>query len=303
MIIAIVGPTGVGKSKLGILLAKKLHGEIINADAMQVYRGLDVGTAKVTKKEMDGVPHHLLDICDLTDSYSVYDYQRDCRMKIDEIMKRGHIPILVGGTGLYIKAALYDYQFTKEEDSVDYSMYDLETLREKIDAYHADVSYDSHNRRRMERLLYKLEHQLPIMETSQLHYNQVFFIGLTTERATLYQKIDERFDQMVPALLQEITPFFEQKLESRALQTAIGYKEFTDYFNHTKSLEEVISLCKKHSRNYAKRQYTWFKHQLPVTWFSVCYEDFQKTVWEVCQYLTKKMSSDVVSFDVPSKKV
>ena len=115
-VIVIVGPTGVGKTKLSIELAKKFNGEIINADSTQVYKGMDIATAKVTEVEMDGIPHHLLNIKDITEEYTVFDYQKDCRMKIEEIVSRGNIPIIVGGTGLYIKAALYDYKF--EEESV-----------------------------------------------------------------------------------------------------------------------------------------------------------------------------------------
>lgn len=288
VILVIVGPTAVGKTKLSIELSKIYNGEVVNADSTQVYKGLDIGTAKVTKEEKCGVVHHLFDIKEVNENYTVFDYQKDAREKIDEIKGRGHIPVFVGGTGFYLKAAFYDYQFLEEEseDSTKYQGLTDEELEEKIESYECGFSYDKHNRRRMIRLLARLERGwLPQDERFILQYPDVLFIGLTTDRDVLYERINERFDKMLVPLIDEVKPFILSGVESKALRTAIGYKEFYPFFENKKTLQEVVEDCKKNSRNYAKRQYTWFQNQMNVKWFSVDYEDFNKTVREVVEYI------------------
>ena len=159
MIICIVGPTAVGKTKLSVELAKIYNGEIINADSMQIYKGLDIGTAKVTKEEMQHIKHHLLSIKEVEEDYTVFDYQKDARKKIDEIKSKGKIPILVGGTGYYIKSALYDYEFNLEEkdNRSDYNDLSNEEINRRIDNYECGFIYDRDNRQRIIRLLNKLE--------------------------------------------------------------------------------------------------------------------------------------------------
>lgn len=286
MILAIVGPTAVGKTKMSVELAKIFRGEIINCDAMQIYKGLDVGTAKATKEEMQKIPHHLLSIKDVEEDYSVYDYQEDARRCIKEIQGRGKVPIFVGGTGLYLKAALYDYKLELKEDSSLESNYSDEELKRKIESYHVDVKVDYHNRRRMIRMLEKLEAgwQPQIIPPSLL-YSDVILIGLTTDREVLYQKIEERFDQMIVPLIDEVQPYYLKGIRTKALMTGIGYKELYSFFDHSKTLQEVILECKKNTRNYAKRQYTWFKNQMDVKWFEVNYEDFDQTIQEVVNYI------------------
>ena len=293
MILVIVGPTAVGKTKLSVELAKIYNGEIINADSTQVYKGLDVGTAKVTKEEMQHIPHHLFSFKELTEDYSVYDYQKDARACIEEIKSRGRIPILVGGTGFYIKAALYDYEFQKEAESEVnlYEGYSDEQLVQEIERYELGFIFDSHNRKRMIRLLTKLEQGwVPEEKNFALQYPDVLFLGLTTDREILYQKINDRFDKMVIPLIDEIKPFMIQQVSSSALKTAIGYKELYPFFEDKKTLHDVIEEIKKNTRNYAKRQYTWFQNQMQVTWFSVDYDNFEKTIDEVCVYVEKHLN-------------
>lgn len=288
MIICIVGPTAVGKTKLSVELAKRLHGEIINADSTQVYKGLDIGTCKVTEEEKEGIPHHLFDIVDVDYDYTVFDYQKDCRNKIEEIKRRGNVPILVGGTGLYLKAALYQYEFTDVE-AKDYSSISLETLQEKVLSLDPSCQIDFKNRRRVERTLAMLESsKKPSCKKDELYYPDTVFIGLTIDRAELYERINQREEKIFPALIKEARPYYENKIHSKALRTAIGYKELYDYFDRHCTKEEALATIQKKCRNYAKRQYTWFRHQMNVTWFETNYEDFQKTVEEIYQMIKKE---------------
>ena len=292
-LIAIVGPTGVGKTKLSIALAKHYDAEIINCDAMQVYKGMDIGTAKVTTEEMDGIPHHLLSFVPVTRNYTVFDYQKDGRQVIDEIRSRGKNIILVGGTGLYLKALLYRYEFhevPKIEHIEDLTLEEmLATLqREGVSLENVDVS----NRRRVERLYTNvMAGVFPTKTGNELLYDAVF-IGLITEREHLYSIIDTRVSKMISdGLVDEVKSLLPYANDSKALSTAIGYKEIISYLEGDCTLEEAISLIQKNSRHYAKRQYTFFRHQLPVHWTSVCFDDFQKTIQEAIDWITKENSS------------
>ena len=278
MIIAIVGPTGIGKTALSISLAKHYNAEIINFDAMQVYEKMDIGTAKVTKEEMDGVVHHLLSYVDVNTNYTVYDYQKDARNLIDKLLKEKKNIIMVGGTGLYLKATLYDYRFSKEEDSSDYDDLSTEELLKRISKYNY-VPKDRNNRRRLVRELKKLENNIDIDNNGNKLLYDAKIIGLTTDRATLYDKINKRVDIMVKnGLVDEVNSLKESFTTSKALKTAIGYKEFIPYFNSETSLDEVIDKIKQNSRHYAKRQYTFFNNQLPVTWYHSDFTNFDNTV-------------------------
>ena len=289
MIIVITGPTAVGKTKMSIELAKKLNGEIINADSMQIYQGLDIGTAKVTSAEKETIPHYLLDIKNPQELYTVYDYQKDARQVIKDIQNRQKTPILVGGTGLYIKAALYDYQFSTEEKQFDYTTLNNQELLDRIKKYKIDINFDIQNRRRLIRVLTKLENNTyNNNENAHILYSDVYFIGLTTNRELLYSKINERVDEMFTAgLMSEVKKFYDQGINSKALKTGIGYKELYDYFSGKITLEECKELIKQRSRKYAKRQYTFFNHQLPIKWFNVNYNNFNETINEVLKYIEK----------------
>ncbi len=289
MVICIVGPTGVGKTKLSVELAKIFNGEIINADSTQVYKELDIATAKVTEEEKEGIPHHLFDIKNIDEDYTVYDYQHDARAKIDEILKKGKMPILVGGTGLYIKACLYDYKFEEESKKRDYKNYSDEELYKLLLTVDKDTTIHKNNRKRVERALdYYYENNEPISKkekTDKLLYDTIF-IGLTTDRENLYDRINKRVDIMVKdGMLEEAKKIYESNIRSKAVLTPIGYKELFPYFEGKEDLDSCLDLIKQNSRRYAKRQYTWNNHQIPVTWFNTNYDDFNKTVNEVKEYI------------------
>lgn len=282
MILAIVGPTGVGKTKLSIELAKKYNAIIINSDAMQVYKGMNIGTAKPTVQEQDNIKHYLLDFVDVNKNYTVFDYQKDARKIINENKDRNII--FVGGTGLYLMAALYDYRFEKENSVNDYENYSNDQLYELILKKDKHSLIHKNNRQRMIRFLNKKNTE--IVEPKLL-YNTIF-IGLTTDRVNLYKRINLRVDEMIKnGLVEEVRKFYDKKADSKALNTAIGYKELYQYFNHDISLDESIDLIKKNSRHYAKRQYTWFNNKMDINWFNTNYSDFNKTIKEVENFIEK----------------
>ena len=289
MVIVIVGPTGIGKTKLSIALAKKLNGEIINADSTQIYRGLDIATAKITIEEMGNIIHHLLDIKNIKENYTVYDYQKDSRRVIDSIIKRDKTPIMVGGTGLYIKASLYDYTFYDEPVINNYDEYTNEELFQKLLSVDPNTTIHLNNRKRIIRALnYYDYHKKPFSEkkkTDKLLYDTIF-IGLTVDRKILYERINERVDEMIEkGLLEEARSIYESGIRTKAVMTPIGYKELFPYFENKKSLDECIELIKKRSRNYAKRQYTWFNNQMKINWINVDFNDFDKTIEEAIELI------------------
>lgn len=290
-VIAVLGPTGVGKTKMSVGLAKLLNGEIINADSTQVFRKLDIATAKITEEEKEGITHHLFDIKDIDEDYTVYDYQKDCRKKISDIIKRGKTPILVGGTGLYIKAALYNYEFDKANKKNDYSNYSNEELYNQVLLIDKNTKIHPNNRKRVERFLdfYKETGQsLSDKKSDQLLYDSIF-IGLTTDRETLYEKINNRVDTMIDnGLLEEAKWVFDSKIRTKAITTPIGYKELFPYFEKSDTLENCLNQIKQGSRRYAKRQYTWFNNQMDVTWFNTDFNNFDNTITEVYNYIKKR---------------
>ena len=286
MIVVIIGPTGVGKTKLSVELAKKLNAEIINCDSMQVYKDLNIGTAKVTEKEKDGIVHHLLDIVEPSDIYTVYDYQKDCRNKIKELHDKNKNIIIVGGTGLYVKAALYDYRFEDEEEKKNYKDLTNEELLERIRQKDSTLDIHVNNRKRLERALEKLENNGEYTKNGNIKLYDFYTIGLTTSRDNLYDIINKRVDKMLEeGLLEEVKALYDKNIHGKAINTGIGYKELYRYFDGNISLEESIELIKKNSRRYAKRQYTFFNNQMDVKWFETNYEDFSKTIEEVYNYI------------------
>lgn len=281
MIIGIVGPTGVGKTKMSVELAKKYKAIVVNCDAMQVYKGMDIGTAKIKEEEKEGVPHLLFNIREITEDYSVYDYQGDVRKIIKENQDKNII--LVGGTGLYLKAALYDYRFYEESgDKEDLSTFCNEELYEMVKEIDPKTKIHPNNRVRLERFLQKENHD--VVEPIKL-YDHVI-IGLTTDRENLYKRLDDRVDEMMDAgLLEEVKSLYDKGIRSRAIMTGIDYKELYEYFDGKISLDEAVEKIKLNTRHYAKRQYTFFNNQLDVKWFSVNYTDFKETILEVSEYL------------------
>ena len=283
MILVVVGPTGVGKTKMSVELAKKYNAEIINADSMQVYKGLNIGTAKVRDEEKENIPHHLFDICDVNDMYTVCEYQKDARKLIDKLTKENKNIIIVGGTGLYIKALLYDYRFKTEDELDDYNYLTNEEIMNKIKKYDDSCDIHINNRKRLVRYLNKLEQDLIEEKNGNKKLYEFKMIGLTTDRETLYKKIDDRVDKMVKdGLIEEVRSFYDKNIHSKSIMTGIGYKELYMAFDGKISLDEAIELIKKNSRHYAKRQYTFFKNQFTdIKWYQTNYEDFSKTVEEV----------------------
>lgn len=280
MILAIVGPTGVGKTKLSIELAKKYNAIIINCDAMQVYEYLNIGTAKIKESEKEGIKHYLFDIVSPDTFYTVCDYQKESRKIIEENSDKNII--FVGGTGLYLKASLYDYKFSSDNNSNDYDNYSNEQLLSMCKEIDANCSIHVNNRVRLVRFLNRGTQ--PITNSKELYKSLI--IGLTTDRDTLYKKIDARVDSMMDeGLEKEAKSLYCKWGETKALKTAIGYKELIVYFKGDVSLEEAINNIKKNSRHYAKRQYTFFNHQLPVHWFNVNYENFNETIDKVSEYV------------------
>ncbi len=288
MIIVVTGPTGVGKTKLSIELAKKYNGIIINADSMQIYKGLDIGTAKIKENEKENIPHFLFDIKEVTEEYTIYNYQKDVRKLLDEYKDR--TIILVGGTALYIKAALYDYEFKEEKNHYDFSNYTNEELYNKLLELDKDIVIDKNNRRRVERALgYILNNNESINTNNKgnkLLYDAIF-IGLTTDRKHLYEIINKRVDIMIKeGLLDEVKYFYDKKISTKPLINGIGYKELYKYFNNEITKEEAIELIKRNSRRYAKRQYTFLNNQFDnIKWFNVDFNNFINTIKEVENYL------------------
>ena len=284
-VIVVVGPTGVGKSKLAIEVAKELNGEIINADSTQVYKGMEIATAKVSKEQLKDVKHHLISFKDWEEDYSIYHYQQDCRRVIDNIIARGKVPIIVGGSGLYIKASLYNYDLKQNLVRNDYGIFTDEKLYNLLLKYEPNTLIHKNNRRRIERKLDDYYSNKNLNESVLIY--DALFIGLTTKRELLYERINKRVEDMiVDGLIKEAKDIYITNIRTKAIMTPIGYKELFLYFKGELSFEDSISLIKKRSRRYAKRQYTWFNNQFPVTWFNVN-DDFLKTVAEIIKFIKK----------------
>ena len=280
MIIGVIGPTGVGKTKMSIELAKKYKAIIINADAMQVYKDLNIGTAKIKEEEKEGIDHFLFDIKEVEEDYTVYDYQKDVRYLLNKYKDKNII--LVGGTGLYLKAALYNYEFKEEKNNSNYDNLTNEELYEL--AKKKDINMDIHINNR-KRLIRFLNREISSNKGNEIIYPHIL-IGLTTSRDNLYRIINNRVDKMVKeGLIDEVKYFYDKGINSKSLNTGIGYKELYKYFSNEISLEEAIDLIKKNSRHYAKRQYTFFNNQLNPKWFNVDYDNFNKTINEVIDYI------------------
>lgn len=284
-VVAIVGPTAVGKTALSIEIAKRFNGEIISGDSMQVYRGMNIGTAKVKENEKQNIPHYMIDIKEPNDSFTVVDFQLSVQQYIENITNRDKLPILVGGSGLYIQAALYDYNFSQQPKDTEYvkqlekeienngidKLYDY---LKKIDREQAEKIHPNNHRRVMRALeIYKTtgltmtEYQEEQPKNSP--YN-IIFIGLEMERQLLYDRINLRVDKMIEeGLISEVSSLLKEYSEDCQSMQAIGYKEFSPYFRNEYSLDDAIELLKRNSRRYAKRQYTWFKNKLEIDWYLI----------------------------------
>lgn len=284
-IIVIVGPTAVGKTTLSLELAKKYNGEIISGDAFQIYKKLDIATAKIMPNQQQGIAHHLIDIAEMTERYTVYDFQQQARLKIAEITKRGQIPVIVGGTGLYLQALLYDLKLgthlQKEQNFKirqkwqsflqTHGQQELWQALNAIDPA-AAKQIPQNNTRRVIRAIEVFETTGTLFSKQpepKLLYD-AFIIGLNTERSLLYERINQRVDEMMRlGLINEAKMVYTNKAKSFQASKAIGYKEFFPYFENEIDLDQAIRLVKRNSRHYAKRQLTWFNHQMAVNWFDL----------------------------------
>ncbi|MCI5453528.1 tRNA (adenosine(37)-N6)-dimethylallyltransferase MiaA [bacterium] len=279
MILVLTGPTGSGKTDMAISLAKKLSGAIINADAFQVYRELNIATAKPSEAQRLEVPHFLFDFVPVSSSYSVYEYQADLRATIADLQEI-HKPIIIaGGTGLYIRAGLYDYSFP-EEKVVDLSVYekmDEDTLYaalQKMDPEEAKTIHP-HNRIRVLRAIKvylssgKKKSEIKAEQKHQPIYDDVYFFGLNAERAPLYERVNQRVEEMFKAgLVEENRALYEKYGETPRAFQAIGVKELFPYFRGEKNLEECKKEIQKNTRHYVKRQETFFRHQFDIHWIT-----------------------------------
>ena len=291
-VIAVVGPTAVGKSKLGVEIAKKFSGEVISGDSMQIYRSMDIGTAKVSDEEMDGVVHHMIDVKDPGEDFSVAEFQSTVQRLIKEVHARGKLPVLVGGTGLYIQATLYDFQFSKEKKDAQV----IERLESEAATYGMDAMYNRlksqdpkqaerihpNNHRRVLRALEVYETSGKGMSDHQKEQPKEspfrpVLIGLEMDRELLYHRINQRVDQMMAeGLLAEVKFLYDQGFENRQSMKAIGYKEFIPYFKGEYSLDRAVELLKRNSRRYAKRQYTYFRNKMDVDWYEVTEKNYRE---------------------------
>lgn len=306
----IVGPTAVGKTKLSIELAKQYNGEVISGDSLQIYRGLDIGTAKATQAEQGGIPHHLLDIRELGEDYSAAEFQQAAKALISDIVSRGKLPIVVGGTGLYIQSLLFDFELGSSAGDVT-----NQKLREELEAYgdtfgtmqlwerlkksdeKAAAAIHPNNARRVIRAIEVVEQTgVSLLDQPKVDFKDlsvspydVKLIGLTSDREKLYQRINHRVTEMVEGGLEAEARKVYEFGPSLAAQ-GIGYKEFFSYFEGTETLAEAIALVQQQSRRYAKRQLTWFRNRMSCEWWDISEEaDVLTDLLEsVGQWLEKK---------------
>ena len=305
-LIVLTGPTAVGKTKLSIELARAVGGEIISADSMQVYRHMDIGSAKIKKEEMQGIPHHLIDVLEPTEDFNVVIFQEKCKKCIEEIQSRGHIPILTGGTGFYIQAVLKDVDFTENEEDTSYRR-KLEQLAEEkgpeflhrmlleVDPKSAEMIHANNIKRTIRALEFYRLTGTPISGHNEQErekgaaYRSCYFV-LNDNRDRLYERIDHRVDEMLQeGLVEEV-----KKLQSmgchkgQVSMQGLGYKEILSYLEGELSLEEAVYLIKRDTRHFAKRQLTWFRREKEVIWIDK--NEFLYDYKKIIQFMLKKIA-------------
>lgn len=306
-LVVLTGPTAVGKTAVSIRFAKAVRGEIISADSMQVYRGMDIGSAKIRKEETDGVPHHLLDILEPEESFNVMRFQQLAKGAIGEIYDRGHIPILTGGTGFYIQSVLYDIAFTEETDTSVRKGLELEAkekgaeyLHEKLTKVDPVTAENIHanNVKRVIRALefyelngYTLSEHNEMERRKSSPYLFRYYV-LNEPRETLYQKIDERVDHMLETGLVAEVEALKNRGYTRDMVSmqGLGYKEILDYLTGVCTLEEAVDTIKKETRHFARRQLTWFRREKEVTWVEK--KNFAD-MWELLDFLLKDFETNI----------
>ena len=300
-LVVITGPTAVGKTDISIKLAKEINGEIISADSIQVYKGLDIGSAKITIEEMDGVKHHLIDVLEPTDEFDIYAFKTMAEEAINEIYENGKVPIIVGGTGFYIQSVLYDVDFEETEVNIEYrkeleelaSTYGNEYVHkmlEDVDPEYAAGIHPNNLKRVIRALEFYKENNVPLSEhnaeqrENNSPYNFAYYV-LNDDREVLYDRINKRVDKMFDeGLVDEVKSLKDTGLnESNQSMQGIGYKEVLEYLNGNLSLDETKDLIKKNTRHFAKRQLTWFRREKVVE--MIDYRDFDRDTDKVLEFM------------------
>lgn len=286
-VIVLVGPTAVGKTKTGIELAKVFNGEIVSGDSVQVYKGMDIGSAKVTVEEAEGIPHHLIDICDPDEAMSVAKFQTLARAAIDDIYARGKLPIVVGGTGLYIRAILYNYEFA--ERPVDHVLREtlekeaemngpevLHARLQSLDPRRAESIHPNNVRRVIRALEVALQGDAQAMDSlPSEHYAYQLFV-LHADRDVLYERINRRVDLMIETgLVEEVKRLLASGYRDTQAMRAIGYKEVVPYLDGVITHDQMTDTLKQNTRKFAKRQLTWFRHQFNGIWVDMGRKSFE----------------------------
>ncbi len=305
-LIILAGPTGVGKTELSITLAKRIGGEIISADSMQVYRHMDIGSAKIKKEEMKGIPHYLIDCLSPFEEFSVRVFQNLAKEAMEAIYAKGKIPILVGGTGFYIQALLYDIDFTENEDNTEIRMELERTAKEKgahflhemlreIDPKAAEEIHENNVKRVIRAIEYyrltneKISEHNEIQRQKESPYDGVFFV-LTDERERLYKNIDKRVDHMLSAgLVEEVKKLKDMGCHRNMVSMqGLGYKEILAYLDGEYDLEQAVYLIKRDTRHFAKRQLTWFRREKDVIWVDKA--QFQYDEEKMLEFMVERIS-------------
>ncbi|HTG70530.1 MAG TPA: tRNA (adenosine(37)-N6)-dimethylallyltransferase MiaA [Candidatus Udaeobacter sp.] len=285
-LLVLIGPTAVGKTRMSLDIAKAWNAEIISGDSMQVYRGMDIGTAKIPLEEREGIPHHLIDICNPEEAYSAADFQAGATRAIEQIAERGKLPFIVGGTGLYVESVCYQFQFAdigsdeafRQEQERFAAEHGAEALHERLAAIDPPAGERLHpnDLRRVIRALevYHLTGQTfseqQAGQTKESPY-ELCIIGLTMDRAELYRRIEQRVDLMMEqGLVEEVRQLLERDLPPAAVaMQGLGYKEIADYLRGNCSLEAAVERLKRDTRRFAKRQLSWFRHMNDIHWIDM----------------------------------
>ncbi|MEK4456898.1 tRNA (adenosine(37)-N6)-dimethylallyltransferase MiaA [Paenibacillus sp. FSL R10-2748] len=310
-LLVLVGPTAVGKTKLSIEMARQFDAEIISGDSMQVYRRMDVGTAKISEQEMEGIKHHLIDIHEPEYPYSVAQFQEDCRRLIPDIQSRGKLPFIVGGTGLYVESVCYEYQFSEvgadeafRQEQLDYAeQFGAEALHARLQGVDPESALRLHpnDRRRVVRAL-EIYHVSGTTLSSQLASQkkespyQLCIVGLTMDRQMLYKRIEDRIDGMLDqGLVAEVTSLMERGVRSDAISMqGLGYKEISSYLRGEVSLEEAVTWLKRDTRHFAKRQLSWFRHMKDIQWVDVTdFGNFSAHAARIHEIIAGKFRTDL----------
>ncbi|MDQ0491884.1 tRNA (adenosine(37)-N6)-dimethylallyltransferase MiaA [Paenibacillus brasilensis] len=310
-LLVLVGPTAVGKTKLSIEMARQFDAEIISGDSMQVYRHMDIGTAKISKQEMEGIKHHLIDIHEPEYPYSVAAFQEDCRRLIPDIHARGKLPFIVGGTGLYVESVCYEYQFSEvgadeafRQEQLDYAdQFGAEALHARLQAVDPESARRLHpnDRRRVVRAL-EIYHVSGTTLSSQLASQkkespyQLCIVGLTMDRQMLYKRIEDRIDGMLDqGLVAEVASLMERGVRSDAISMqGLGYKEISSCLRGEVSLEEAVTWLKRDTRHFAKRQLSWFRHMKDIQWVDVTdFGNFSAHAAQIHEIIAGKFRTDL----------